>query len=76
MIGAVLVVANTGMEFLRWRYLVRLIANGYPIKTSFLLFSLDSPLDSLRQPGWRTWREDSDTFFFAGDSSFGGQYHR
>lgn len=28
MIGAVLVVANLGLEFLRWRYLVRLIASG------------------------------------------------
>ena len=35
MIGAVLVVANTGMEFLRWRYLVRLIANGISDKDIF-----------------------------------------
>jgi uncharacterized protein (TIRG00374 family) len=27
-IGAVLVLANTGLEFLRWRYLVKLIATG------------------------------------------------
>ena len=34
-IGAVLVVANTGLEFLRWRYLVRLIASGISNKDIF-----------------------------------------
>jgi uncharacterized protein (TIRG00374 family) len=34
-IGTVLVVANTGLEFLRWRYLVRLIASGISNKDIF-----------------------------------------
>ncbi len=34
-IGAVLVVANTGLQFLRWRYLVRLIARGTSDKDIF-----------------------------------------
>ena len=34
-IGAVLVVANLGLEFLRWRYLVRLIASGISDKDIF-----------------------------------------
>jgi len=34
-IGAVLVVANTGLQFLRWRYLVRLIGSGISDKDIF-----------------------------------------